>query len=67
VTITPLPSVPVYDLSRWEPMFIDLDWQVAETTDSCGEIYFDFRLLNATTLGPVEPNIFSIVNTTTGL
>jgi hypothetical protein len=66
VTITPPPSVPVYDLSLWEPMYINLDWSVANTTESCGALYFNFKLVNATTLGTIEPNIFSIVNTTSG-
>ena len=58
--------MPVYDLSLWEPMFINLDWAVANTTASCGALYFSFRLINATTMGAIEPNIFSIVNTKTG-
>ncbi len=66
MTITPLPTVPVYDLSMWEPMYINLDWAVANTTALCGALYFNFKLINATTLGPIEPNIFSIVNTTSG-
>ena len=50
----------------WEPMFINLDWTVDNDIEACGAIYFNFRFVNATNLGPIEPNIFSIVNTTSG-
>jgi hypothetical protein len=50
----------------WEPMYIDLNWQVTNFTPSCGAFYFKFALFNETNLGPIEPNIFSIVNTTSG-
>ena len=57
---------PIYDISLWDPMYIDLGWLVSNFTPSCGSLYFNFKLLNGTNLGPIEPNIFSIVNTTSG-
>jgi hypothetical protein len=47
-------------------MFIDLNWLVSNMTPSCGSLYFNFKMINGSNLGAIEPNIFSVENTTSG-
>jgi hypothetical protein len=47
-------------------MFIDLNWLVSNMTPSCGSLYFNFKMINGSNLGEIEPNIFSVENTTSG-
>lgn len=54
--------VPVYDLSEWAPKYVDLNWEVTNSTASCGSVYQIFQMVNFTTGGPIDPNIFTIVN-----
>ena len=35
-------------------------------TPSCGSLYFNFKMINGSNLGEIEPNIFSVENTTSG-
>jgi hypothetical protein len=54
--------IPVYDLSEWAPKFVDLNWVISNSTPSCGSVYQIFQMVNASTGGPIDPNIFTIVN-----
>lgn len=68
INIPALAGTPTFDISDLVPLYVDLDWQVVNPpTTFCGEIYFVFKLVNATTLGNVDTSIFTVVNTTTGL
>ena len=58
----PTYTIPVYDISEWSPKFVDLNWVVANATPSCGSVYQIFYMLNSTNGGPIDPDIFSIVN-----
>jgi hypothetical protein len=64
VKITAPANTPIYDLSDLQPMYIDLDWIVTYTNPFCAPIYYKFKLLNATTLGEIDPGVFSVVTTT---
>ena len=67
VNVPTLASVPTYDISDLVPLYVDLNWQVVNPpTPSCGNVYFIFKLLNATAGGAVDSTVFSIVNTTGG-
>jgi hypothetical protein len=58
----PTYSIPIYDISEWAPKYIDLNWEVTNSTPSCGSLYQIFTIVNSTTGGPIDPNIYSIVN-----
>lgn len=66
INVPPLTSITTYDISDLVPTYIDLNWQVLNPpTQSCGEIYFVFKMVNNTG-GVVDTSVFSIVNTTSG-
>ncbi len=63
----PAYPIPVYDLSEWAPKYIDLNWVVTNATQSCGSVYQIFKMVNLTTGGPIDPNIYTIVNQSSGI
>lgn len=68
INVPALESITTYDISDLVPTFIDLNWEVVNpSTPSCGPINFVFRMVNHTTGGNVDTNVYSIINTTSGL
>jgi hypothetical protein len=52
----------VYDISDLVPLYIDLNWDVVSPpTPSCGSPIFNFKIVNSTLGGSIDPNIFTIV------
>lgn len=68
INVPTLATMPRYDISDLVPLYIDLNWAVVnQPTPSCGPIFFQFKMVNATTGGNVDTSVYTLVNTTAGL
>jgi len=67
INIPELASLPIYDISALSHLLIPLNWDVQNPpTPSCGNSYFIFKMINATTKEAAD-SAFSIINTTSGV
>jgi hypothetical protein len=62
VNVPTISIIPIYDISDLVPLHINLDWTVVNPpTPSCSPPFFNFKIVNSTLGGSIDPNIFTIV------